>query len=215
MKKSKTYICAGAGLLVLLSVILFFITKPLSVNDEYEVTNIICDRIVYGSLSEIDNASAIIAEVTAGEEVGQEVSSFYDYAFKKEIPNGGYTKREVEVNKVYKGNIEAGDKLLLLHDYYKWTYEDGTKQLISSSGFMPMNEGEKYLVFLQKERNKDGYSVTGDYLGIYPISTISKYVRDSKSADFPYIYETYISQDTDKLLTMYDNVTDKYYREAG
>ena len=210
MKRKNIFIILGS-VLTLSVVLLLSIMATLSNDDEYEVVTINCDRVSYESLSEIEERADVIVEAIIGEDQGQEVSSHYDYDIKKELPNGGYTKKSITITNVYKGDIEVDDILLFLHDYYKWTYEDGTKQLITTSAFSPVKEGDKYLLFLHKESNKEGYSSVGDYLGIYPLTEIIHFAKDQKTTDFSYIYDLYKADNMDKIIALYDEVVRKYY----
>ena len=81
---------------------------------DIEVVNVSTDRILFENLQQVEDYSTIIAEAVAKKSIGQEVSTHYDYEFKKELPDTGFTRWEIEVTKVYKGDVKVGDKLPLL-----------------------------------------------------------------------------------------------------
>ncbi len=193
-------IVAGIGTLFAACTLIIFVEKKTS---QMEVVNIVCDRIYYDSLFEVENDSTLIVEAVPKGVLGQKVTTSYDYEFKRELPGSGYTQREIEVTKVYKGNVSVGETITFLQDYYLWTDQDNKKQLISITSLKPLEEGEKYLMFLHYEENMDSYIAVCDYQGVYPI----KNLNGAKKSDFSYIYS---SQDISNLMPIYSEVQEKY-----
>lgn len=67
--------------------------------------------------------------------IEQQVSTHYNDELKAELPSAGYTKREIKVTKVYKGDIKTKGKLALLQGYYIWT--NGEEQLDTLTSLKP------------------------------------------------------------------------------
>jgi hypothetical protein len=84
---------------------------------DIEVVNVQADRLILDDLQQVEDYSTIIVEAVARKDLGQKVETSYDYGFKKDVPNGGFTRWEIEVTKVYKGDVKAGDKLFLFQEY--------------------------------------------------------------------------------------------------
>lgn len=105
------------------------------------------DRVLYENLQQVEEDSTIIVEAVAKDIIGQKVSTSYDYELQKELPGSGFTKRECEVTKVYKGDVESGDTVVLLQDYYIWTYTDKNTDKLKSkldAGTLTQSELDVY-----------------------------------------------------------------------
>ena len=187
------------------------------------------DRMFYYTLENVEAEADLIVEVTAKEVDSQVCSKFYDYAFEKMLAGAGYTRRNCKVNKVYKGEVEEGDNLLVLQYYYIWDYEtgdvwdyvdDGDDGASADLGFMnfsqvkPMIPGEKYLLFLCYNEDHGGYYPVGDYEGFYgmPTKDISEKAEQKKlqRTDFDYIFQHDVMP---SFLPLYYEVYDKYFKE--
>ena len=184
------------------------------------------DRMFYYTLENVEAEADLIVEVTAKEVDSQVCSKFYDYAFDKVLPGAGYTRRNCKVNKVYKGEVEEGDNLLILQYYYIWDYETGdvwdyvddgaSKDLgfVNFSQVKPMIPGEKYLLFLSYYENHGGYYPVGDYEGFYamPTKDIPEKVEQKtlQRTDFDYIFQHDVMP---SFLPLYYEVHDKYFKK--
>lgn len=73
------------------------------------------DRTYYEYLKQVEDQATSIVRAVAKETLSQEVDTIYDYVIQKDY---GYAKREIEVTKVYKDDVNVGDKLVLLQEYY-------------------------------------------------------------------------------------------------
>lgn len=215
MKKTKRlFVITIVGVLLISSgMILYTMQRESDSLEHMEVVHISTDRIFYDNLQEVETDATIIVEAIAKDTVGQKVSLYYDYEFQKELPGSGYTEREMEISKVYKGDVAVGDKIILLQSYYTWTYEDGSKQLISSTYLKPAVKNEKYLLFLKYNESKGGYWPVCDYQGMYALSSD---VAESKAksgmtvqSDLSYLYnyETLFN-----LQPVYNEVANKYFQ---
>ena len=187
------------------------------------------DRMFYYTLENVEAEADLIVEVTAKEVDSQHCGKFYSYAFEKILPGSGYTRRNCKVNKVYKGEVEEGDNLLVLQYYYIWDYEtgdlwdyedDGDEGASADLGFInlsqvkPMIPGEKYLLFLCYNENHGGYYPVGDYEGFYAIPTkdIPEKVEQKtlQRTDFDYIFQHDVMP---SFLPLYYEVYNKYFKK--
>ncbi|HEX7056583.1 MAG TPA: hypothetical protein VF260_05230 [Bacilli bacterium] len=178
---------------------------------EIEIVNIPTDRDIYSDLQQVEANSTIIVEAVAKENLGQDVSTHFDNELQKDLPDYGYTRWEIEVTKVYKGDVKVGDKVVLLQDYYIWTYPDGKQQLVTFTSLKPVVKNNKYLLFLVYDHNLQGYCAVGDYEGMFAIPT--KEIKEKTKAgeleqsDFEvYNYET-----LHYLIPIYNEVAQKYF----
>lgn len=213
MKKRRIFLGCICGMLLVCGTVL--LGRSFFQKEEWEgleVINISCDRTLYESLEEIEEEATIIVEVEARDTVEQVVSTFYDSVFKQNYPEAGYTKRELEVEKVYKGDVSVGDKIVLMQDYFIWAEDNGEKKLMSLTELKPMKKGEKYLLFLAWSKNKEAYYEVGDFQGVYPLeaATVNSKDRsiDSKQ-EFDHVYPSESHSWT--LAPIYDEVQAKYY----
>lgn len=214
MKNRKKIFGFLGGVLLILCVA-FLCLIPLQKEDweGLDVINVASNKRLCSSLTEVEEEATIIVEVEAENVLDQVVSTFYDAKLQKEMPSAGYTRRELKVAKVYQGEVNVGDKIVLLHDYFIWENADKTKQLISISGFKPMKKGDKYLLFLAWDEGKEGYYVVGDYQGIYPVedTDVSKKVTNKASnQEFEHVYSK--EEYSWTLVPIYGEVREKYLK---
>jgi len=212
MKKKKIML-GTLGSVFLIICVVFLYLKPLQKEnwEGLEVINIASNKRLYSSLNEVEKKATIIVEVEAGNALDQVVSTFYDSKIQKEMPSAGYTKRELKITKVYQGDVNVGDKIILLHDYFIWENSDKIKQLISISDYKPMKKGDKYLLFLAWDKGKEGYYVVGDYQGIYPLEDADASKRDTNKAsnqEFEHVYSK--EEYSWTLAPIYAEVREKY-----
>ena len=195
------------------SLVLYFVRGDRT-KERYDDLELVCmagDRIFYDSLSEVENNSTIIVEAVAKEVLGQEVNTHFDYHYQREIPDYGYTKREMKITKVYKGDINVGDKMTMVQDYYVWTSSEGIKQLISFTSLKPVEKNEKYLLFLKYQESFNAYIVVCDYQGLYPISKdeISETTSNIEQVDLSYVHKV---EELHYLKPIYNEVKAKYFK---
>jgi hypothetical protein len=180
------------------------------VSDIDEIVHIQSDRLFYEHLGQIEDAADLIVEAVPQGITGQNVNTTYHRGFGKFLPDFGYTRREIEVAKVYKGDVNPGDTLTLLEGYYIWTTE-GKKQLISRSPLMPAQTNETYLFFLQYSEAHEGYWPVGDYQGRYAVSSgeITAKAKSGtlKQADL----DVYQHEHLPYLIPIYREVAQKYF----
>lgn len=171
----------------------------------------IADKEILKDLKQVEDQSTVIVEAVPKAVLGQEVDTEYDSNIDKVLPGGGYTKWEIEVTKVYKGDVKVKDKLILFHDYYLWTYSDGSKQLITTSSMKPAVKDKKYLMFLQFDEVNQCYWPTSDYLSMFaiPKDEIKTKVKNKtlKQSDL----DVYNYEQLDNLIPVYSEVEQKYF----
>ena len=187
----------------------------LEIPSDVEVTSLgTGDRTYYHNLQELEDRADIIVRAVVKGNLGQEVSTLYDVATESFLPITGYTKREIEITQVYKGDVNVSDKPILHEGYYIWTYPDGNEQFISSSWVKPMKNDSEYLLFLGNDQEPESYYRIGDYQGIYVIPTdeikakVKEGTVEPSELDLYYHYEGEFPK---YLLTIYKEVIEKYF----
>ncbi len=212
MKKRRIVLGTLGGLILVLCAV-FLCLNPFAKEDweGLEVVNVACNRMLYESLEGVEEEATIIVEAEAGNVLDQVVSSFYDSTFQKDLPSAGYTRRELKIEKVHQGDVNVGDKIVLMQDYFIWTNTDNIKQLISLTGLKPMKKGEKYLLFLAWDKNKEGYYAVGDFQGVYPLEDTTVKSKEGSVAAKRELEHVYSREDySSTLIPIYDEVQKKY-----
>lgn len=170
------------------------------------------DRIYCEDLQQVEDEATIIVRAVAKGTLDQKVDTIYDYVLEKELPTYGFTKREIEVTEVHNGDVKVGEKLVLLQAYYLWTYSDGYKQLVSSTSVKPVVKGTEYLMFLRYNEIMEGYSLVGDYQGIFaiPSDEIKTKAEEGivEQADLDIYYD---NETLHYLFPLYNEVVNKYF----
>lgn len=179
---------------------------------DINVAHIQSDRIYCEDLQQVENEATIIVRAVARGVIDQKVDTIYDDEIQEELPTYGYTKREIEVTQVHNGDVMVGDKLVILQAYYVWTHSDGYKQLVSSTSVKPVVEEMEYLMFLRYDKKMEGYSIVGDYQGIFAIPTdeikvqAEEGVLEQSDLDIYYNYEP-----LHYMFPLYNEVAEKYF----
>ena len=169
------------------------------------------ERRKYEDLKQVEDLSTIIIEAVPKKTLGQKVETSYDAELKQDLPSAGYTKWEVEVTKVYKGDVKVDDKLVFLHDYYRWTYPDGTEELITLSSMKPPIKDKKYLMFLQYDETNKGYCAIGDYEGMFAIPTDEKKTKMKNKTLKQSDLDVYNYEPLQYIVPIYGKVVSKYF----
>lgn len=171
------------------------------------------DRWVYLTLQEVEKEAGIIVEAVPRKVLGQEVNTFHFYNKEKdevvESPSYGYTKWEIKVTKVYKGDVEVGDKLVFLHSYYLWTYADGSKVFYTFSSRKPEVNNKKYIMFLKYY--DEGYCSVGDYEAVFPVPNAKMKKKVEQGTVERSDLEVYDLDDMHYLIPIYTDMVKKYY----
>lgn len=170
------------------------------------------DRIYCEDLQQVEDEATIIVRAVAKGTLDQKVDTIYDYVTEKELPTYGYTKRGIEVTQVHNGDVKVGDKLVLLQAYYVWTYSDGYKQLVSSTSVKPVVKETEYLMFLRYDKIMEGYSMVGDYQGIFaiPIDEIKAQAEEGilEQSELDIYYD---NEPLHYMFPLYNEVAKKYF----
>lgn len=178
---------------------------------DIEVAYIFADKVFFEDLKQVEDNATIIVEADVRKNLGQKVSTHYDEGLKKELPDAGYTKWEIEVTKVYKGDLKVEDRLVLLQNYYVWTYPDGKEQFVTLTDLKPAKKDSKYLLFLKYDDRNEGYWPVGDYEGMFPVPTdeMKEKVKDMtlEQSDF----DVYNYEQLNYLIPIYNEVVPKYF----
>jgi len=178
---------------------------------DIEIAYISADKVFFEDLKQVEDNATIIVEADVRKNLGQKVSTHYDEGLKKELPDAGYTKWEIEVTKVYKGDLKAEDKLVLLQNYYVWTYSDGKEQFVTLTDLKPAEKDRKYLLFLKYDDRNEGYWPVGDYEGMFAVPTdeMKKMAKDMtlEQSDF----DVYNYEQLNYLIPIYNEVVPKYF----
>ncbi len=173
------------------------------------------DREVYQTLQEVEKEAGIIIEAVPRKVLGQEVNTFHFYNKEKdevvESPSFGYTKWEIKVTKVYKGDVEVGDKLTFIHPYYIWTYSDGRKLFYTFSSRKPEVKNKKYIMFLSFYEPLEGYCSVGDYEAVFPVPNAKMKEKVEKGTVERSDLEVYDLDDMHYLIPIYTDMVKKYY----
>lgn len=119
------------------------------------------DGIFFNSLSELENQADLIVEAKVLKDSNQYISKDSDGT-----PVYGYTITPVEINRIIKPFSGKNDQksIDIIEPYYTFTIFTGKKYLQTLEKYSPLNNGNKYILFLRKEKSSDFTIYTGDNL---------------------------------------------------
>lgn len=177
-----------------------------------EILNVAADKNTYENLTDVEANSAIIVEGIVKKNLGQEVNTYYDPKFKKDLPTSGWTNWQVEVTKVYKGDVKVGDKITYGQDYYIRDYGNGKKQLISITAQKPVQLSEKYLLFLSYDEGLKKYCATGDYEGKFAIPSDELKEKGISGTVTQTDLDLYENEKLFSIQSIYKEVVEKYFK---
>ncbi len=130
-------------------------TNKTETKDTPKVRISISDYVPIHNIEDIENIAGYVIKAKALE--GKENTSFGEYG-------GGYTKINLEVTDVYKGDLNIGDVIPLMERYY--IEDDGTE--LRRDGYSASEVGKEYLFFVGKY--DDGlYDTVCTVLGRYSL----------------------------------------------
>lgn len=121
------------------------------------------DSITFNDPKELQEFSPIIIEATASKSSKPftvMVDEADDYKFK-------YTKTDVTVDKVIKGELDEKDVITIIEGYYV-EGNNGVKpgkSIISLGNYTPLIPDAKYLLFLSWSEERDGYWIVANDVG--------------------------------------------------
>ncbi len=125
------------------------------------------DRVVYGDLDSLEEASDLVVVGTFIEDPVQDLDYYYNEMFGKEVIGNVHSESTIEVLRVIKGDINVGDPVIVSQGY---AINDG--KLITMSDLTPMVKGDTWVFFLSTANDCGFYWCTGDSDGRYPVSTV-------------------------------------------
>lgn len=175
--------------IIITSIFLFLISGYLL----YNQLNPTCialhvDRDYHQSINELENTSDLIVEIQA-----TSVTKTHYEIFNNNLPEYGWTNRNVNIISVYKSPEGFSEKTLIIREaYWQYTNPIGKKIEMFVGDYRPMKPNKTYILFLVK--NDDGtyqpnYTEQGKYLIDNTLMT-SESLNQYNSEDFEIGAET-------------------------
>lgn len=165
MKKIIKSILTGAVLLSLLTACNIANTEQSVDYSKLEFVQLEQNRIVFDSLSELEEASDIIVVGEIIDDPVTESETVYNEYFEKDFFSNITSYSTIEVKQVLSGDVKVGDKIKIAQ--YCGVLEN---QFITFSEMTPMLKGDTWIFFLMPSYDtNDIYWCTGDSDGRYPL----------------------------------------------
>ena len=115
-------------------------------------------------LESLENYSEIVVVGTFFEESTQEIKYKYMDIFDKEVLFSVKSFNEIEITKVFKGDVNVGDTLKIGQEYA--VVED---RFVTESALTPMMKGDTWIFFLEPSDNGEYYYCVSYSEGRYPV----------------------------------------------
>ena len=115
-------------------------------------------------LESLENYSEIVVVGTFIEESTQEIKYKYMDIFDKEVLFSVKSFNEIEITKVFKGDVNVGDTLKIGQEYA--VVED---RFVTESALTPMMKGDTWIFFLEPSDNGEYYYCVSYSEGRYPV----------------------------------------------
>ena len=122
------------------------------------------NRLNFFDLESLESHSEIVVVGTFVEDSTQELTYQYEEFFGKEILAFVDSFNNIEVTKVFKGDVNVGDTLTICQNYA--VVED---RFVTYSALTPMMKGDTWIFFLGSSDNGEYYFCTSDSDGRYPV----------------------------------------------
>ena len=122
------------------------------------------NRLNFFDLESLESHSEIVVVGTFVEDSTQELTYQYEEFFGKEILAFVDSFNNIEVTKVFQGDVNVGDTLTICQDYA--VVED---RFVTYSALTPMMKGDTGIFFLGSSDNGEHYFCTSDSDGRYPV----------------------------------------------
>lgn len=165
MKKNIKSILTGTVLLSLLTACNTINTEQSVDYSKLEFVQLESDRIVFNSLSELEEASDMIVVGEIINDPVTESETVCNEYFEKDVFSGITSYSTIEVKQVLSGDVKVGDKIKIAQ--YCGVLED---QFITFSEMTPMLKGDTWVFCLMPSYYTEGpYWCTGDSDGRYPL----------------------------------------------
>ena len=159
------------------------------------------DTIIYEGIDEVEQSAQIIVEAKI---VGQRSTENF-------VKNGEvletYGVTNVKVNKVYKGNVKAGDILTVAEP----GYFDANNKYVSFEGYKIMEENGRYLLFMTP--SKSGKQVLlGLYQGKFDLNIKSEQqdLSNKSLTEEQFIQADYVGEDAEHYNKLKAEAVAKY-----
>lgn len=157
------------------------------------------DRIVFEDLYSLEEAVDIVVTGKFIADAEQNITYEYDAGFGKNVVTMVESYNTIEVKKVLKGDVSAGDNLVI-GQYYGIVDGD----LITFSSLTPMQKGDEWLFFL-KGSGDGNYWCWGDCAARYPVpNTENARIKFSDDPDLGVYNEEDFNRD------IYNEILEKY-----
>ncbi len=159
------------------------------------------DRIVYSSLSEVEESSDMIIIGEIIDDPISEPETKYSEYFGKEIFDGITSFSTVKVTKVLSGDVKVGDEIKIAQ--YCGVFED---RFVTYSEMTPMLKGDTWIFCLTKSNYTDDlYWCTGDSDGRYPLKSSANRITGLKAEEDLGVYNRDSFKDN-----IYNDLLEKY-----
>ena len=122
------------------------------------------NRIQYFNLESLENNSELVVVGTFIEDSTQDVKYKNMDFFGKEVLFSVQSFNEIEITKVFKGDVNVGDTLTICQNYA--VVED---RFVTESALTPMMKGDTWIFFLEPSHIGEYYYYVCDSEGRYPV----------------------------------------------
>ena len=146
-------------------------------------------RITYGSFDELEKASDLIVIGEYAENTRQYPEYEQSSEFGKEILVDCVSKNTIKVEKVLKGEAVQSIKIS-----QRYGISETDCELVAFTGLTPMKKGDRWIFFLQYDKQRDTYWVAGDHSGRYPLPDEKLRGLCSRMADYNEELNKYVKE---------------------
>ena len=180
-------------------------------SSDIEIIKVPNDTKVLDNLQEVEKNATLIIEAVVEKNLGQKVDSSADNEAQRKLPEYGFSKWNITVTKIFKGNAKVGDQLTLFMEYYLKKKGEDKEEIITFTALKPPVIGQEYILFLKYDQKEQGYWPVCDYEGMFPEpdSEIRDKVKAKqlKQSDL----EVYNDENLQNLLSIYSKIVNKYF----
>ena len=119
-----------------------------------------------GSIKQLAQTSQLVVTGHFTDNTRQTVTQTYNEALGRWVLSSCRSTNSFTVDRVIRGDASEGDAITIEQDY---AYLEDENKLVSYSGLTPMNKGEKWIYFLNYDKENDCYCANYDAAGRYPL----------------------------------------------
>ena len=146
-------------------------------------------RAVYTSLDELEKASDLIVIGEYADKTEQFAKYEYSQEFKKEIIVDGVSQNTIKAEKILKGKAP---QRIVISQRYIINAQNG--ELIAFTEMTPMKKGDRWIFFLQYDKERKTYWCAGDYSGRYPMPDEKLHLLCKKTDEYKKQLSAYIKE---------------------